>query len=254
MTNTPNKGYKAPTILETTDVVSDLAFNFTKIDTDMKANEDAINTHKNNANAHTSQNISHSDGSVASTLDNHETRISQNVTNINTLVLPAISELTERADATDTNISTMSEDVDYQSTRISDIESGANKTNISMIKGSTVGLSTGLDTKLIFNTLSKDTQTEVNLTTSEITIKGTGLYIISGSAVFSSALAGNSFIRIYKNGSFWSVLSGGTGQQGLYGSKIERYNIGDKITFYVQQNSGATATLTSALIDVARIF
>lgn len=41
----------------------------------MKKNEDDLYTHKNDALAHTSENISHADGSVKVTLDNHEDRI-----------------------------------------------------------------------------------------------------------------------------------------------------------------------------------
>jgi parallel beta-helix repeat protein len=76
MANTPNFGLYKPNRLDTSvEVDTSLSDNFTKIDTEMKVNKDAIETHKNNPNAHTSENVSHADGSVKTTLDNHETRL-----------------------------------------------------------------------------------------------------------------------------------------------------------------------------------
>lgn len=125
MANTPNYALYKPNRADTNvEVDTTLADNFTKIDTELKANKDSLDTHKNNPSAHDSTNISHADGSVKTTLDNHETRISQTTTNINTLVLPSITAVSDRVDEIETlgldklapnlegRISTIESDVD----------------------------------------------------------------------------------------------------------------------------------------------
>lgn len=76
MANTPNYQLYKPSRLDTDkELDTTLAANFTTIDAELKANKDSLDTHKNNVNAHASENITHADGSVKATLTNHEERI-----------------------------------------------------------------------------------------------------------------------------------------------------------------------------------
>lgn len=251
MTQSANKNLYLPDKADTgVEVVSSLKDNFVKIDTELQKNTDDLNAHKTALAAHTSENIAYTDGSVKDALDSHDSRITQNTDNINTLVLPPISDLSTRMGDAEANIGLLSEEIDNTTS----LASGTFKTNISIYRSTNLSLNSGVDTKVLFTAITRDTLTEVSVSTSEITLQSTGLYLINANAIFSTVLAATSYIRVYKNGSFLVSIVAGTGQLSLYGSKLNQFSAGDKLTFYVLQNSGTTATLTSALIDVVRIF
>ena len=131
----------------------------------------------------------------------------------------------------------------------------SNQSNISALKsGGTLNLTSGVDTKLTsFVTEYRDTQNEFDPTLGEITVKEGGLYVIGCQINLSAAYAGGSFVKVYKNGVAWLTITVGTDQQYLYGTVLAQPVAGDKLTFYVVQNSGSTGTLSTAKIEMAKI-
>lgn len=77
MATTANKGYYKPSRTDNTvEVDKSLADNFDKIDADVTKNENDIAGHIAGTNGqHTSEVITHADGNVKATLDNHEERL-----------------------------------------------------------------------------------------------------------------------------------------------------------------------------------
>lgn len=76
MANTPNFGlYKPNRADNTVEVDTSLTNNFTIIDTELQARRNELDIHKTDVEAHRSEAVSHADGSVKSTLDNHTERL-----------------------------------------------------------------------------------------------------------------------------------------------------------------------------------
>lgn len=84
MANTPNYSLLKPDRTDNiNDVDTSLANNFTIIDTEIKNRKDEIDGHIAGTNGqHTSEAILHADGSVKATLDNHESRLGANETEL----------------------------------------------------------------------------------------------------------------------------------------------------------------------------
>ncbi|MEH7157480.1 hypothetical protein [Neobacillus drentensis] len=127
------------------------------------------------------------------------------------------------------------------------------QSNISTTRTTTLALTSGVDTKILFTTIFRDIQSELNIATGEITLKESGVYLIAGNVTFSAVLGNNSYIKIYKNGASLFTMAGGTNQSLLYGAKIGQFAAGDKLTFYVAQFSGSAATLNTALIEMIKL-
>jgi hypothetical protein len=76
MANTPNFNLYKPNRLDTSvEVDTSLTNNFVIIDTELQNRTNELDAHKTDPNAHRSEAILHADGSVKSTLDNHNERI-----------------------------------------------------------------------------------------------------------------------------------------------------------------------------------
>ncbi|WP_026572506.1 hypothetical protein [Bacillus sp. UNC438CL73TsuS30] len=129
------------------------------------------------------------------------------------------------------------------------------QSNISAYRSSTLSLTSGVDTKLSsFQTTYRDIQSELTDSAGEIVFKESGLYLFTGNIVLAGAYSGNSYFKLYRNGSYWMTLGGGNAQQIVYVSKLVQYTAGDKITFYAVQNSGSIGTLNTASIEIIKLF
>ena len=128
------------------------------------------------------------------------------------------------------------------------------QSNISAIKNATLSLTSGVDTKLTsFTTEYRDTQNEFDTTAGEVTVKESGVYVVDCQIALSAAYSGNTYVKIYRNGVVWINLTAVTAQQLVYGMVIVQPTAGDKLTFYVTQNSGSTGSLTSAKIEMTKV-
>ena len=86
-----------------------------------------------------------------------------------------------------------------------------------------------------------------------MTIKESGRYLVTGNVVLGATYAGNSYYKVYRNGTYWFALGGGTAQNIIYANKILLCNAGDVLSFYAVQNSGSAGTMSSAILEMVKL-
>jgi hypothetical protein len=118
-------------------------------------------------------------------------------------------------------------------------------------RNATLACSSGVATKVTFDGVNVDVWGE--FVNNIYTAKEAGKYEISFQSLWGTAPTGDTYHYVYKNGSLFTQRVAGAGIKYPQTYDIIQLNAGDRLEFYVLQNSGGTAqTLTGCNVQVCK--
>lgn len=118
-------------------------------------------------------------------------------------------------------------------------------------RNATLPCSSGVATKVTFDGVNVDVWGE--FVNNIYTAKEAGKYEVSFQSLWGTAPTGDTYHYVYKNGSLFTQRVAGAGQKYPQTMDIIQLNAGDRLEFYVLQNSGGTTqTLTGCNVQVCK--
>ncbi len=134
--------------------------------------------------------------------------------------------------------------------------SAISQSRVSLTMSGDMGTSANVLKKVIFDTVQYDTQNEYNVTTTSITIKNSGVYLITSSLYINTASILRFENRLYLNGTL-SILSsqtyGETSGLSANISKVLYLNSGDLLATWTLTSSNATIISSYSFFQVTRL-